>query len=143
MSYRDTFREGQRQYYWTLPRVIIAGTITATLIGGAVWFVSITSQPGRVISKTFDADNVIQNYEYYHDANGNFIAKTAQVRQFREMVKQETDPQEKSRLRIEMAAIQQSCRDLAQRYNANSQKANRAIFKGGRVPEQLYMGDCE
>lgn len=143
MSYRDDFREGQRGYYWTLPRVVLAATVGIALVGGAAWVVNLSSQPAKVLSKTFDADNIIQNYEYFHTAHGNFLARTAQVKQFKQFLSQEGDNQEKSRLRIEMAAVQQSCRDLARRYNANSTMVNKGIFKGQSAPETLNAEVCE
>ena len=43
----------------------------------------------------------------------------------------------------ELAAMQQSCRDLATRFNANSEKANKAIFKGNAVPQTLETSQCD
>lgn len=115
----------------------IGGSILGTLTNVAV------TQPTRIINKTFDADNVINNYEWYRDAHGNFKAKISQVNQYKKIYEYETNSGEKSRIRIDLAAIQQSCRDLAGRYNANSLKINRSIFRGTNVPETLNMGDCE
>lgn len=132
-----------RDYYWSLPRA--AGMIFAALIvlGGVGFVANSLMQPGRIVSKTLDADNVIQNYEWFHDANGNYLARVSQIKQFKAMNAAETDPQEKARLRIEMAAVQQSCRDLSRRYNANAAKMNRGIFRERILPDQLNPGDCE
>lgn len=142
-EYRRDFREAQREYYWSLPRVALAMVITLPVLGAIGWGINIASQPARIVSKTLDADNVIQNYEWFHDANGNYLARVAQIKQFKSLNAAEPDPQEKSRLRIEMAAIQQSCRDLSRRYNANAGKMNRGIFREKSLPEQLNTGDCE
>lgn len=142
-EYRRDFREVQRETFWTLPRVFVMIFAFLILFGAGGWVVSLLSQPARVISKTFDADNIITSYEYYRDAYGNFQARTAQVRQFKGMAGAEADQQERNRLRIEMAAIQQSCRDLAQKYNANANKVNKSIFMGTSVPTNLNAGDCE
>lgn len=142
-EYRRDFKTVQSDYYWTLPRVL-GGTFAAlVLFGGVGWIYNIASQPARVISKTLDADNVINNYEWFHDANGNYLARVSQVKQFKSLNASESDPQERSRLRIEMAAVQQSCRDLSRRYNANASKMNRGIFRERSLPEQLNTGDCE
>lgn len=142
-EYRKEFREFQREAYWSLPRVAGFLFLASVILGGGFWAISLLSQPGRIISKTFDADNVINNYEWYRDAYGNYQARTAQVRQFKQLFTAETDQQERSRLRIDMAAIQQSCRDLARRYNANADKINRNIFMGTSVPTNLNAGECE
>jgi hypothetical protein len=47
-------------------------------------------------------------------------------------LKAETDPAERTRLRMEMAAQQQSCRELAADYNANSLQAEPAAVQGSR-----------
>lgn len=142
-EYRHEFREFQSEGYWTLPRIVIFIVVAIILLGTSGWVINLLSQPARVITKTFDADNMITNYEYYRDAHGNFQARTSQVRQFKKMLIDEPDLQERSRLRIETAAIQQSCRDLARRYNANAAKINRSIFMGTNVPYNLNAEDCE
>lgn len=142
-EYRKEFREAQSEYYWSLPRVVVAIFAALVLLGGVGWVYNIVSQPARVVSKTLDADNIINNYEWFHDANGNYLARIAQIKQFKALNANETDQQERSRLRIEMAAIQQSCRDLSRRYNANAAKMNRGIFRERSLPDQLNTGDCE
>jgi len=104
---------------------------------------SVASAPGRVISKTMETNNIISNYEWYHDSYAAFRARTSQVEQFRNLLAAEPDAKEKQRLRIEFSAIQQSCREIATKYNANSTKTNRSIFKGREAPEKLPENQCE
>jgi hypothetical protein len=143
-DYRKEFRRAQSDTFWTMPRVFLMLFAFVILFGVGGWVFSLLSQPARIVSKTFDADNVITSYEYYRDAYGNFQARTAQVTQFKKlMATADVDQQEKNRLRIEVAAIQQSCRDLAQKYNANANKVNKSIFMGTSVPANLNAGECE
>lgn len=142
-QYRSEFRELQRESWWTFPRVVLFFFVAIAVLGAGGWVLGVLSQPARVVSKTLDADNIINNYEYFHDASQNFLARTAQVRQFKKLYGDETEANERNRLRIEMAAIQQSCRDLARRYNANADKSNRSIFMGRDVPSSLNAGECE
>ena len=141
-DYRTEYRGAERDYFWTLPRVVVALFAAIVLMGSVGWVIHLASQPARIVSKTFDADNIIHNYEWFHDAHGNYKARSAQVAQFKKLIVDESDTKEKSRLRIDLAAMQQSCRELAQRYNANADKANRAIFMRG-VPSNLSAGACE
>lgn len=142
-TYHKDFREVERDAWWTVSRIFFGLVVLSIVVSSIGWGISLLAQPGRIVSKTFDADNVIANYEWFHDANGNFLAKTAQVHQFKTLFDGEKEPGERSRLRIEMAAVQQSCRDLARRYNSNATKVNRAIFKGASAPEALNAGECE
>lgn len=103
----------------------------------------VLSTGGRLISKTLDTNNIIQSYEWFHDVNGNVQARVAQIKNFKTLVGQAVnDPAEGSRLRIELSAIQQSCRDMTTKYNAQSGKVNKTIFKNG-VPDRLEPSICE
>jgi len=104
---------------------------------------TVATSPGRVISKTMQTANIIQSYEWFYDINASYQAKTGQIRQFKEFYSSETDKKEKSRLRIDMAAIQQMCRNLTEKYNANSQKMNKSVFKGWSLPDLLNQSTCE
>lgn len=142
-DYRKEFREIEREYYWSLPRIIGGLFIGAILLGGIGWGVSLLSQPGRVITKTFDADNMINNYEFFYDANNQVKARVGQIQGHKTIIADNSDASEKPRLRIELGAMQQSCRDLVGKYNANAIKANRSIFKGTAAPDSLNPSICE
>ena len=142
-EYRRDFREAQREYYWSLPRVLLGLTVASVLIGGAGYAINLASQPARIVSKTLDADNVIWNYEHFYNANANYTSRLSQVKQFKGLFDRETDSAERGRLRMEMAAMQQSCRDLANRYNADAAKLNRGLFRSKSLPETLEAGACE
>lgn len=143
-DFRSDWREGERQFYWTMPRILFAIVVVSVLFGAAGWGLNILSQPGRIVSKTLDADNVLNNYEWFHDANGNFKAKVAQVKQQKTFLADASNTaDEKNRERIELGAISQSCRDLANRYNANAAKINRGIFRANSLPDQLDAGECQ
>lgn len=116
--------------------VIVAVTVT-----GLMAF-SILSSPLGVLQKTFEPNNIIHTYEWFHDANGAVNSRVSQIKAHKQIVAQTTDASEQSRLRIELAAMQQSCRDLTNRYNANADKANRSIFQRG-VPDKLSTSQCE
>jgi len=103
----------------------------------------IANAPAKIISKTLETDNIIHNYEWFYDVNASYEARFEQVKQFKTFFNEETDKSERSRLRIEMSAMQQTCRELAKKYNANSEKMNRSIFKGWSLPEALSSSACE
>lgn len=113
--------------------------VVANLVGTVA---SVATAPGRVVSKTLETGNVIASYERFRDLNAVFTARVAQVRQEKTFLEAETDPVERRRLRVEMAAVQQSCRDIAARYAADASKMNRAIFRAD-APESLNPTLCE
>jgi hypothetical protein len=124
--------------------VIMAAIVTLLgLIGSAFsLFSTVATAPGKVITKTLQADNIIQSYEWFYDVDAAYKARHGQVVQYKNMFQTETDKDEKYRIRTELAAMQQTCRDLATKYNANSEKMNKSIFKGWSLPETLSQTAC-
>lgn len=114
--------------------------LIALIYAATVLNVAVT--PAALVNKTLDPNNIINNYEWFHDAHGNYNAKVRQITNHRAFLANETDPGEKNRLRIELAAQQQSCRELAERYNANATKSNRSLFMGKTAPHELNPAEC-
>jgi hypothetical protein len=127
----------------TIVLVVIALLVIPIVFGAYSTFSSVVSAPGRVVNKTLQTNNIVFNYERFFDINANFITRVAQVKQYKEFLASETDSVEKINLRTELAAIQQSCRELATKYNADSQKMNRSLFKDKDLPYTLSISSCE
>lgn len=130
-------------------KYIVYGILGVVGLGAAVILVnfvstvtSVATAPGRVISRTMETNNIINNYEWYHDAYAQYRSRVAQATEHKTMLAQ-SDNQERQRLATELSAIRQSCRDLATRYNANATKTNRSIFMGREAPESLSMEKCD
>jgi hypothetical protein len=98
--------------------------------------------PGRVINKTLETGNIIASYEWFHDTEAQYTTRRLQIVTHKKLIADEANPSEKSRLNIELAAMQQSCRELATKYNANSVKVNKSVFKGTSLPETLSVEAC-
>lgn len=132
---------------WTIGKVFIKIILPLMILGFVIsWvggFLNVASQPAKIMQKTLDADNVIHNYEWFHDVYTQQAARVNQVKQFKGFLSSETDKEEKQRLRMEMAAQQMSCRNLVAKYNANSEKMNVRIFKDWSLPDKLNHMDCE
>lgn len=130
----------------------VMGVATLVTMGGfLLWLLAhaigvigtVATAPGSVINKTLQTDNIIHNYEWFFDVNAQFNARRGQIATHSKMLAAEKDAAERSRLNIELAAMRQSCRDLATKYTANSDKANRSLFKSRGLPETLSINDCE
>ena len=103
---------------------------------------TVATAPGRVLNKTLETQNIIDNYERFHDTNAAYIARVSQISEQKGYLATETDSAEKIRLRTELSAMRQSCRDMATSYNADSAKINRNEFKGSSLPVTLSEEDC-
>lgn len=125
--------------------LLIAAAVIALPIAVAAYstFSSIVSAPSRVINKTLQTDNIVQSYEWFHDVNAQFNVRAAQVAGHKTLADAEKDASERVRLRIELSSLRASCLDLANRFNANSAKVNKSIFKHGDVPETLNPASCQ
>lgn len=118
---------------------LIVTVLTVFLIN----FFFIASAPSRVLSKTLGTENIITSYEWFFDANAQYVARRGQVKSHAALIKDVTDSQERQRMTIELGSMRQSCRDLVTRYNANSAKANKSLFKSNNLPEALELSTCE
>lgn len=121
---------------WQIAIAVILAPTAAIMIG-------IISKPAALVSKATDTTKMLQNYEWFYEASNNFTARSAQVRQFKSLLASETEKSEQSRLRIDLAAVQQSCRDLVAKYEAQSGKLHVGYLKSKSLPESLNAKDCE
>ena len=106
---------------------------------------TIATAPGRVISKTMETNNIINNYEWFHDAHQAYLAKVQNIATHSKLInlaKSDGDNEEVSRLRVEVSGMQMFCTDLAKKFNANAAKINKNIFKGTPVPDTLDSKNC-
>lgn len=113
----------------------------AVLIGGMSTVLSVVSAPGRVLQETLKTNNIINNYEMFFDLNAGYARRVADIESQRLMLEGATGA-ELNRLKIELVGLQQVCRDLVTRYNAASEKENRALFKANNLPESLEIATC-
>ena len=124
------------------------GFVAVVAVGVAVSVAKIVLAPvnavSGVVSKTLDPNNVIARYEWYHDAYGTFKSRVNQIKVSKgDLAGVANDPAETGRLRIELRAQQQNCRQLAEQYNANATKTNQSIFMGREAPTRLDSNLCE
>lgn len=139
MSYRDEYREFQRESYWTIPRALTLGLVASVLFGVVVWIAGVLLIPTQVLNPT----NAIANYEWFHDTYRSQQARVKQIASHRALAKDNADPAEASRLRIEITGMQAACRDLVARYNSRATQIHRGLFQGSTVPANLDAGTCE
>lgn len=103
----------------------------------------VANAPAEIIKKTVDADNILHNYEWFYDFNAQYEARLAQIAQHNLLLGYaDNSKEERQRLIIEVTGMQQSCRDLATQYNANSKKLNRTLFKSNDLPYELNVNQC-
>jgi hypothetical protein len=120
--------------------VLVAVPVGCTYLGV---FNNAATAPARVVNKTLETNNIIFNYERFFDVKANYDSRVSQIQEHKSLLADTTDAAEKTNLRIELSAMKQSCRELANGYNADSRKLNRGLFKDRNLPYELDVNSCE
>lgn len=118
-------------------------------VGGAGFFVlNLASQPARIVQKTFDADNVLFNYEWFRTQYADIGAmepKIANAIAARAAFEDSAGPrsgwklsdrQQWDQLNRIVLGLQNQRVTMVAEYNGNASKANRSIFMAG-LPDHI------
>jgi hypothetical protein len=132
--------------------------ILLILIG---WGIKIAFFPAHVINKgieagyqiadkTLDADNILQNYEFFKQQYQDYKALVSTVEMSQKQVADykaqlpakrdswsESDKNELDRLNIVLVGQKQQLNNIASEYNAKSKMQNRSLFKTKDLPYEL------
>ena len=104
---------------------------------------SVATAPGRVVQETMKTNNIINNYEGFFVRKAEYDARLGQIADHKKLIADNADPAEAARLRIELAAMRQSCRDIAVIYNANASMATKELFQSDDLPAELSEAACD
>lgn len=116
--------------------LILLGLMGLTIVGGiGFWTIGIVSQPGRVLAKTLDADNVIYNYEWFRQQYQDVLAMDAKIA-VQDAAATAATGDEKTRVFSIVAGLKTKRAQMVADYNARGSMANRSIFTAG-LPQQI------
>ena len=112
-----------------------------------IWLWMVVNAPvtktASLVDKATNTDKMLANYEWFNESATAFDARVKQIRVQRKMFDDETDKGERQRLRMELSAVQQTCRDLAARYAAKTNEIHVGYLKSKNLPETLSAEQCE
>ena len=122
----------------------VLGALVVVGVGGsALWVMSLASQPARVVSKTFDADNMIYNYEWFRQQYADIGAMQQKIdaalaaRSAFEASAgpraswQLSDRQQWDQLNRIVLGLTNQRTSMVAAYNGRASQANRSIFMAG------------
>jgi hypothetical protein len=105
-----------------------------------------------IIDKTLNADNALYNYEHFYDLYNDAKKQVVNIRAAQAAIEQMkrdygADMTQWSKSQQEDYSLQQSniqgyvqmYNSIVSRYNSDSEKANRALFKAHNLPETLPL----
>lgn len=126
---------------WGTSAIIVI--LGLAIVGGVgSWAINLASQPGRVVQQTFDANNMIANYEWFRQQYQDVIAIDGKIAVQVEAQQAATSEAERTRIASIIAGLRTKRAQMVADYNARASMANRSIFQnpplgGVRIPETL------
>lgn len=119
-----------------LGATVVVGLLGLAAIGGVgAWALNLAAQPGRIISRTLDADNVLFNYEWFRSQYQDVLAIDAKIA-VQEDAAIGAAGDEKVRINSVVAGLKTKRAQMVADYNARGSMANRSIFTAG-LPQQI------
>lgn len=141
------FENKPRRSFFGLGVWIIVIITGLSVVGGALTFgTNLLSQPARIVQKTFDADNVINNYEWFKQQYNDILAmdkKIANAEAQKTAWLETAPPRDKwatqdrqmfNQLSSIALGLANQRETMVSAYNARSEMVNRSIFKDGVPP---------
>lgn len=150
---REDFEEetGINWRPWRWVFTIVAVIAVIALAWGVVgWLTQPLRTANGVRERVGDPDNVLYQYEHFHDLCAAVVATdkkiSAKETEIAAYDKRHPDGDKsdqfqaapkRDRLDTELTGLQQFRAEQAEKYNADSAKANRSLFKDRSLPERL------
>jgi len=134
-----------------MKKVLAFLAVAGILVGG--WFISkavyVGQQAGRVFEKTFDADNMVYNYEWFKQQYQDIKAADTKISNLENQRDQFVvaagprdkwtfeDKQQYNYFSTVLVGLQGQRSQMVADYNARAQMANRDIFRTGDLPQRI------
>lgn len=124
--------------------LIGAAAVGALVIGASYYFtaIGVATAPSRVIDDAMKTSNIVGNYEAFFDMKAGYDSRIAEIADLKKQLA-DAPAADRRYTQTDLNGARQTCRSLAQRYNADSQKLNRGTFKSSGLPETLDATACE
>ncbi len=127
--------------------IVILIVLGLSAVGGVgFWALNLASQPARIVTKTFDADNVIYNYEWFRQQHQDILAmdpKIANAQAPLDAFVASAGPRAQwttamntqfSQMQATVTGLQNQRLSMIATYNARASMMNRSLFMAGTPP---------
>lgn len=128
---------------------MLGGLMVLSVVGGVGFFViNLASQPAKVVQRTFDADNMIYNYEWFRTQYADIGVMDQKIANAQSALDNFTasagprdtwktqDRQQYGQLNSIVLGLTNQRLSMVAAYNGNATKANKSIFMAG-LPERI------
>lgn len=146
---RYDFENKPRRSFFGLGFWVIVIVVGLSAVGGALTFgTSLLSQPARIVQQTFDANNVINNYEWFKQQHNDILAmdvKIANAENQKAIWLESAPPRDQwatqdrqmfNQLSSITLGLANQRAAMVSTYNSRAEMANRSIFMQG-VPSHI------
>lgn len=146
-------RNTNNESVWTPVKygiIVLAAVSGFSIMASGLGLLTLPFTSGiKIIEKTLDSDNIINNYEWFKQQYADvqaidkkIVAAETAVASFKAEAGDRStwtfeDKQESSRLGSVLLGLQNQRASMVAEYNARSQMANRNLFKTNDLPETL------
>jgi hypothetical protein len=145
-SFEDRFEKSPRR----TALVVVLSVVGIAFVGVvAVRGLGLLTQPLAVAERTFDADNMIANYEWFHQQYEDINANAQRLSAARDALTsfeasagdrstwKFDDRQEWNRLHMIVLGLEGARAEMIATYNARTEMQNRDLFRGSDLPPYI------
>jgi hypothetical protein len=139
-------------------RIVLAIFALIIFVGAISWTLQMMTRPARTVSeiteRTFNGNNVIFNYELFHDRYETIKATKGKIKNMNDsfVALKESLPKDSDkwnydqRMQYEnmnnaLVGLKNVLQDQVAEYNADAKKINRNIFKSKDLPTRISVDD--
>lgn len=115
---------------------ILISVVSLVFIG----FIGMLFIPGKIATDIFQ--NSFSTYSKFYDFHQAHISNMSRIESYRNSYNEAKTDDERSRTKVELNAVQQTCRELVAKYNADSSKIQMDMFKSKNLPYRLDVASC-
>lgn len=132
--------------------ILFGGTLTKVLLFPSNVADKAVNSVNKVVDKTLDANNILQNYEFFKQQYEDYLAlkstiemSNKELEDFKSQLPKErdkwdnADKNEFARLQTNLSGQKQQLNNIISEYNAKSKMQNRNLFKSKDLPDSLDM----
>ena len=123
-----------REHKWKVIGIIVFLIVVISIVG---FTTNMICQPARLVTKTFDADNILHNYEWFHQTAQDIGASKIKIKNADVMVQKAKSEEAREKWGTVLLGLNNYIQDLIAQYNAKSRMINRNLFKSKELPWQF------
>lgn len=117
------------------------GLLLIVILVGGGYALKFACLPAAIVDRVANADNIIQNYEWFEDTYSSIKATEMKINNTRRTLKLKLRGFDRVSRETELVGLENHLAELIGKYNAKSRQITRKYFKTETLPYQLSYTD--